>query len=83
MLGQPFKQQRMNLFPASEEWETQKPMRQCGHLEKGGGEAGKQPELDTVAGTQAKREYWGRVHEMSVGNRPAGASVGTGLLVWV
>jgi len=26
---------------------------------------------------------WGRVHEMSVGNRPAGASVGTGLLVWV
>lgn len=70
--GQPFIQQRINLSQASEEWETQKPMCQCSHLEKEGGEAGKQPELDTVAGTKTNREYWGRGLEMSVGKRSLG-----------
>lgn len=69
-------QKRMNLSQASEEWETQKSICQRGHLKNGDGEAGKQPELDTVGGTQANREYWGRGHEMSAGNRSAG-------LVWV
>lgn len=67
--GQPSIQQRMNLSQASEE----KPTCHCGHLGHGGGEAGKQAELDTAGGTQAHREH----------GQCEGRAIGLLELVWV